>query len=327
MVSLAYANLISRFLRPIIIDFIQGKKDVKLGLIIGLDVISEIWEKNDKFFQELPIEQIRIELILKKIKKKKFVKSFNTFGAAYSLYNDTTTDSYMTEPNSEIPKHILGNLNKTINAKFDFGINIGLTFNETMVDELLDDFIDTIHHESNHILEHYCRWRNNSKGMNVSLAFAGEKNYNIPKEIFKVWYEFLTFVYFSEPYEMRAMTQEMYNIIKRTPLENLKEHRYFKSTEMMENFDANVYFDVIVEKIKDYNPDYLVPILTNLYRWYMRDYRLLNTSLGFEPNKKILKSKQVLNLMERFEPKIKMGGKMLKRKFLKLYSISPDELS
>lgn len=290
-------------------------------------MITEIWESNPKFFSDLPIEEIRIELIIKKIKNKKFTKPFTTYGAAYNIDNKTKTDSFLTSPNKKIPKKILKGIKKTLNAKFDFGINIGLTFDNTMIDSVLNDFIDTIHHECNHILEHYSRWKNGSKGMNVSLAFAGEKNHNIPKEIFKVWYEFLTFVYFSEPYEMRAMTQEMYNIIKRTPLDELREHRYYKATEMMENFDANVYFDVMVEKITNYNPDYLVPILTNLYRWYMRDYRALNKALGFEPEKRILNSKQVLNLMERFEPKIRNNGKKLKRKFLKLYSLKHDELT
>ena len=105
-------------------------------------------------------------------------------------------------------------------------------FRDELIDDLLMDLRDSILHECNHMLEFYKRSLSGAGLINTSLSHSGRKNYNIPREIFEVWDEFMTMVYFSEPYEMRAMVQEMYSVRLRQPFEEFKKHRYYRQRKM-----------------------------------------------------------------------------------------------
>jgi hypothetical protein len=193
-----------------------------------------------------------------------------------------------------------------------------------MKGELYFDLRDTIMHEFNHIYEFYNKNLNKAGLVDTTLSYAGSKNYNVPKQIFDVWKTFLYFVYYSEPYEMRAMSQEVYSKRLRMTFDEFKENHYWKSAKMMENFDANKLFDTLMERIKEHNPEYLVPIMNRLYKWFLRDYYAGVKSFGKEPQKYITNSKHLLDLMVRFQPRIRMAGRKLQRNYSRLYTLSPE---
>ena len=93
----------------------------------------------------------------------------------------------------------------------------------------------------------------------------------------------------------------------------------------MENFSADNLFETMANEIEKHNPDYLVPFLTNLYTWFLKDYYSIITNLGITPNKTITNSRHLLDLMKRLEPKILNAGKKLQRNFIRLYALSDKE--
>jgi len=322
--SVDYANLIYEKSRPIVIDFTRHKRPGKQKLVIGLKDISRVWKQDLESYLEFPIEEIRIDLNLYVQSNSQMSDDFATGGAAEQIQSNVGKYSFIKRPSKDLPKYILSELDDTLNAKFDLDVYIRKDFKEDSIDGLMYDLMDSISHECNHMLEFYKRSLSGLGNINVALSHSGKKNYNIPRDIYEVWQEFSQMVYFSEPYEMRAMVQEMYGVRLRMPFEEFKKHRYYTAAEVMENFNADVMFDTLIERIEKQNPESIVAIMKNLYNWFITDYYAQLKYQKLQPNKRIEKSKHLLDLMKAFQPRINNAGKKLRRKFNKLYSLSPD---
>jgi hypothetical protein len=323
--SADYANIIYEKLRPYIMDFaVRHKTSSKQKVVIGLKDLSKVWRNDFDSYIDFPIEEIRIDLNLSIQSNSQMTIDFATGGAAEQIESSVGDYSFIQRPSKNLPKKVLSELDDTLNAKFDFDVYIRKDFNEELIDDLLMDLRDSILHECNHMLEFYKRSLSGAGLINTSLSHSGRKNYNIPREIFEVWDEFMTMVYFSEPYEMRAMVQEMYSVRLRQPFEEFKKHRYYQATTIMEQFNADTMFDVLVQRIEDYNPNQVVSILSNLYKWFLQDYYIQHKAQGLEPNSRIEKSQHILDLMKTLQPRINNAGTKLRRKFNKLYSLNPE---
>ena len=322
--SIFYSNIILDKLTPYIDKIILNKTSESFELTIPLKELSSVWNSDLDGYEEFPIHEIRIDLNVKVLNKNQIDYKFSTGGAAEQIENETSEYSYITLPPKELPKKVKDLVDSTISAKFSFDIYIRKDFDLTDKEELIFDLRDSVLHETNHMLEFFKKHESSTGQINIALSYAGGKNYNIPKDIYEIWQEFLTMVYFSEPYEMRAMVQEMYSVRLRKSFDEFKEHRYYKAAGIMETFNADKMFDVLVDKIEKYNPDYLIPILTNLWKWFIKDYYMVLHAQGLTPNKRIEKSTHILDLMKTLQPRINSAGKKLKRKFNTLYSISPD---
>jgi hypothetical protein len=323
--SLAYVNLIYSILEKKIEPFLNNKKSFKETFKITLKDIKQIYQNELDDFIELPIEEIVINLKCVNLKNEYLSSKFTTGGGAYQIEDKKFKNSYLKTPSYELPKKVLEEVDKTLVAKFDFDLFIDDDYDESMNDEFLFDLRDTITHECNHILEFYHRSIKGLKPIDVSLSYAGKENYNIPRKIFSLWEYFLDLIYYSQPEEVRAMTQEAYSKRLRMSFEDFKKTKYWLYAKNMENFNANKLFDVITDEIKKYNPDYLVTFLINLYTWFLKDYYEIINHLGITPNKTITNSKHLLDLMERLEPKIQKAGKKLQRNFIRLYALSDIE--
>jgi hypothetical protein len=319
--SIDYANTIYKKLIPIVINLVKNKRNGKEKIVIGIKDLSNVWKKDIESYLEFPIEEIRIDLDL--TVKSEMYSEFATGGGAEQIESSSEDYSFIKRPSKELPKYILSQLDDTLNAKFDFTIDIRQDFNEESIDDLLNDLLDTISHESNHMLEFYQRYLKGAPGINTTLVYSGNKNYNIPVDIYNVWKEFTTMLYFSEPYEMRAMVQEMYSVRLRMPYEKFKEHRYYKAADIMENFNADIMFDRLIETIEKHNPDSMVITMKNLFNWFKRDYMEYSAAFDSAPNRRVEKSKHILDLMKAFQPRINNAGKKMKRNFDRLYSLSP----
>ena len=322
--SVDYANLIYEKSRPIVIDFTRHKRPGKQKLVIGLKDISRIWKQDLESYLEFPIEEIRIDLNLYVQNKSQMDNEFYTGGGAEQIDSTVGKRSFIKRPSKDLPKYILSELDDTLNAKFDLDVYIRKDFKEESIDGLMYDLMDSISHECNHMLEFYKRYLSGVGNVDTSLTYSGNKNYNIPRDIYEVWQEFTQMVYFSEPYEMRAMVQEMYGVRLRMPFEEFRKHRYYMSAEVMEKFNADVMFDTLIERIEKQNPDSIVSVMTNLYTWFITDYYTQLKYQKLQPNNRIEKSAHILDLMKGLQPRINNSGKKLKRKFNKLYSLFPD---
>jgi hypothetical protein len=327
--AIAYTNLIFKKIQGVVLDFVKNtkkKNDKKIEhLVIGLDDIKTIWQNDIDDFLELPIEVINLKIELYKTSNKKKDLVFGSGGGAYQVEEKKTGSSYLKRPSLLIPKYVLENpeVNKTLVSNIDFQVYITENYNDNFEKELLFDVRDTIFHEMNHVLEFYKRGLEGTS-IDPRLTYSGGKNYNIPKEIFQIWNRFLTYLYYSEPFEINAMTQEMYSKRLRMTFEELQQENYYKISKKMESFDADSFFDMLVSKIEEISPDKVIYILVNLYKWFMRDYLSISKSEGLEPNKKITSSKEILSLMKKLEPRIQKAGDKLLRNFRRLYSINSE---
>jgi len=320
-ICITYSNIILNKLTPLIDDFIQNKKTNRTKLVITLKELSDAWQTNIDEYIEFPISEIRIDFYTFLKSEGQLNGTYSTGGGAEQIEPKSTKSSYITSPPDTLPKYVREQIDSTLNAKFDIEIHMTNEFDDSEKTELIYDLRDTILHETNHMLEFFKKNESGSGYVNVALGLAGTKNYNVPRDIFDIWQEFTTMVYFSEPQEMRAMTQEMYSVRERVPFETFKQHRYYEASKIMQEFNADVMFDNMVERIELYNPDYLIPILTNLWKWFMVDYLATLKVLKMTPDPKIQNSVHVLQLMKILQPKINNAGKKLQRNFNRLYSI------
>jgi hypothetical protein len=323
--SLSYVNLIYSILEKKIEPFLNTKKSFKETFKITLKDIKQIYQNDLDDFIDLPIEEIVINLKCVNLKSKYLSSKFTTGGGAYQIEEKRFKNSYLKTPSYGLPKKVLEEVEKTLIAKFDFDLFINNEFTDSMKDSFLFDLRDTITHECNHILEFYNRGIKGLKPIDISLSYAGKENYNIPRHIFSLWEHFLDLIYYAEPQEVRAMTQEAYSQRLRMSFNVFKTTKYWLYAKEMENFSADKLFETMANEIEKYNPDYLVPFLTNLYTWFLKDYYNIITSLGITPNKTITNSRHLLDLMKRLEPKIQNAGKKLQRNFIRLYALSDKE--
>lgn len=318
--AIAFANLIYKIIEPKVINFTKEKKSDVEDIVIGVNDISNVWKNDPESFLELPITEIRIKLsqiFTNKINDK----SFATGGGAFGFNSSDESVSYLIRPDKSVPKYLRSELDDSIVSKLDIDVFITKDYESSQIDELLYDLRDTILHETNHILEHYKRIVSGSKEMNIALSYAGTKNFFIPKSVLEVWNEFLNMLYFSEPQEMRAMTQEMYSFRIRKPIEDLKEHKYYKQADKMEKFDADEMFQKLVKRIEETNPNRMAYILNVLSNRFFKEYYELTKETGNEPLRMLRNKTSIQNLMKKMQLRIRNAGKQLKRSFVRLYSI------
>lgn len=320
--TIPFANLIMSKLDLELERFFDTEKSFNKKVIIELKEIKPIYRKDFLDFIEFPVEEIHMNLNFV-YKKRSETGQFSSGGGAYEIGNKKNSLSYLKKPNKSIPLKVLEEVDKTLIATFDFDIIVYgdfFTYEEAR-DKVYFDLRETVFHELNHMYEFYMRRRSKVKSVDPVLSYAGGKNVNIPKSIFKFWSStFLNYVYFSEPYEINAMSQEMYAFRLRAPIEEMMEHRYWIAATKMENFDAENYYQELVSVIENYNPEYVDSVIDRLFKFFIKDYKKEAEIL--DPY--IINSKDLLDLLKRFQLRINKAGRKLKRNFGRLYAIETN---
>jgi len=322
--GLAYTNFTYYKLEPIVKDFLNNKKNQNLILTIPVNEMSYIYQSSMDDYIDLPIEKLTINI--KTITNANLINDipFSTGGAAESIQKEYKRSSFLKQPSLELPKYVLEEIDQVVVGKMELEVNIMSSYEDSMEEELLFDLRDTITHECNHIYEFYKRAESGAKQINVSLSYAGGKNFNIKKEIFSVWEDFLNYVYNSEPYEINAKVQEAFSLRSRMSLDEFQKSKYWRSAKFLKSFDADTYFAHLIEVIKKFSPGKELSVLSNLYKWFMTDYYKWMKFHGETPQRFIEDSKHLYDLIKRFQPKINKSGETLLRKYARLYSMEPE---
>ena len=320
--TLPYVNLIYRIIEPIVESMVHSMKSSKQTIVIGLDEIMSIIKNDEDSFLEFPMEEIGI-FISFSYEKGNFQNHFSSGGAAYPLDEKSNHYSYMGKPSPEIPKKIKDEVEMTLYSLMNIEFYIDSKFEMSQMDELLMDVRDTITHETLHLYEYYKRWLGTGLGkFNVAKTYAGRKNSNTPREIYDYYSEFLNYVYYSEPYEINAIIQEAYSKILRMSFNTFKTTEYWITSDKMEKFNADQFYRKLEEKIKERSGEETLNYhLNNLHKLYLKQYVKVALENDEPVSNKILKTKNIYDLIKSFESRIIQSGKNLKRKFMKLYSI------
>jgi hypothetical protein len=323
--SLAYANLIYQTLEPKAIQFMESRNESQEKIIIQLKDISRIYQSSMDDYIELPIEKIEIDFFCTKIPKGKKNIKFTSGGGFESIDKKSFGGSYLKEPSLELPKYVLEEITQTLAAKFILYFKLSPEFSDEFKDNSLYDLRDTIIHECNHLFESYKRAESGAKQLNVSLSWVGGKNYNVNREIFKIWQEFLDMIYYSEPYEVNAKSQEAVSQTSIKPFDEFKKTKFWHDSSVMKNFNSELYIDKLLSKIQEVNPEKTISILNNLYKWFMTDYYKWMKVYGDSPAKYIENTTGLFDLVKKFERRIKNAGDKLQRNYMRLYTLDLEK--
>ena len=322
--AISYSNLILNKITPVVTFFASLKRGFTKDIVIDLKDIASIYQSSVDDFIDLPIEKINIKLVCKKIKGENSKVPFATGGAAYPIEKKYKKSSYLTNPSLLLPKYILEEVSQTIVVKLELNVYTTNLFNNTLNDELLYDLRDSIVHEMNHVLEYYKRIESGAPTINTSLSWTGQKNYNLPKNIFDFWKYFLDLVYYSEPYEVNARSQEAYSQIIRTPFEEYKKSNMWKLTETMKNFNSENYYNELVDKLEKWRPNISTSATESLFEWFMDDYEKQMKVYKQELPRFISRTTELKNLIKKFQPIINNAGEKLQRNIMRLYTLEQE---
>ena len=323
--SLAYSNLIYQKLEPIALQFMESRTPSNQVITIDLKEISRIYQSSIDDYIELPVGKIEIGLSCTNLPKNKKENRFKSVVAFQPIDKKSFGGSYLMSPSLDLPKYILEEVTQTLYVKLYVYFKLGSEYEEEMKDKALYDLRDTIIHECNHLFESYKRVESGAKQFNTTLSWVGGKNYNVNKEIYKVWQEFLDMIYYSEPYEINAKSQEAVSQTSILPFEEFKKTKFWSNSEVMKNFDADTFFDRLVSKIKEVNPEKIVSILNNLYKWFMTDYYKWMKVYDEKPAKYIEKTEGLLDLIKNFQTRFNKAGNKLQRNYMRLYTLELEK--
>lgn len=281
-------------------------------------------------FIKFPLEKVDMKVTLRRVKKLDFRGKYTVTGLAQNISQkeDSPDESFLALANPDAVRDLPGEIEKTITGRLEFSIRVSNVFEGPVVDNLYRELRATISHELAHLHEFYQRHIKGRGGQTFSLSWAGAKNYNIPKTIWKFWYRFHYLVYISEPYEQNAVVQEAYEYVKSMSLDEFKRTTIWEGTQKMKNFSWEAHYRTILDAIDEVSPHLKDSILTRLKNWFVKDYKQLETK---ETNTKLYKDiesiQDVPSLMKLFERRINQAGRDMERKLLRLFSLKDQSNS
>jgi len=323
--AIEYTNFIYNLLEPVAIQMVAlGEKEVQ-EIDINVDKLIKFIKKDPSTFEELPIEELELDLAYIPTKKPLIGdKPFAVGGGFYDIQSGNDGGSYMMDTSFLLPKNILENISNSIHAKLQFEIYVNQSFDESMIDELLYDLRDAITHELNHLYESYKRWERTGSGVtNLAKSFAGTKNVNTPNVIFEVYTKFLNFLYYSEPWEINANVQEAFSKVSRMSFEEFKKTEQWKVANEMENYSAKNLFNQVVKTAETKNPETVDYHIKNLHKFYLKQHLKYDkaSKQADEIKDTVYKTKNLLGLFKKYEQRINSAGRKLKKNYMRLYSI------
>jgi hypothetical protein len=249
--TLAYTNIIYETVKDKLLESIRNDRNVNETITIGLKDLFKVYTNDVEDFIELPIEKILIKFSYNKLDDNVYPEGFVTVAFADMIGEG----SQLKSPSRYIPKKIADEIDQTLIAGFEFNFNVNKDINEEQMDELFYDLRDAVTHECNHMYEYYNRVISGAKELDTTLSFMkrpyemfGDK---IREDVLQIWKLFLNLLYVSEPYEVRAMSQEAYSKRLRMPFEKFKETKYWDYSNRMIDFDAQDYYDYIIDLMGD----------------------------------------------------------------------------
>ena len=318
--TIPYINLIYEKLEPVLLDFLKTEQSLETSLDLWGSDLSRVYRNNFEDFIEFPVQEIIISLDLKYSDLEVQNETYSTGGAAYPVQKKKREGSKIVKIGLWHPKKVLEEVSKAFIMNVFFNATVYSNFEENQKDDFLFDFRDTITHEVNHLYEFYVREIRGIKMADVTLSYVGETGKKTPYDLEKLWEKFSFYVYFSEPYEINAMSQEAYSKRLRMPFEQMRNTRYYKEAEDMRNFNAEDFYS----KLKDIadlegekqSEKHLNKLYTKFYKFYMKNSK--------NPSRFIAKSKNLYDLIKNFEPRIRKAGDRLIRNFSRVYAIEPE---
>jgi hypothetical protein len=316
-------DLILDKLWPFVLSFLESEHSSEtIRIKILWDEFEGVWIDNPTLFYEFPLEKAYINLTLSKTHKTNFRGKYAVGGAAYKMAEEGSEESSLKTPNRSIKKSLLDDLEKTISAKMDFSVKTGYEIPQEVREALFVEFKATIMHELSHLAQFYKEGQNRQPEQSFALSWAGSKNYNIPKPIWKIWYGFHFLVYLSQKTEQNALVQEASVLIESMHLQEFKKTNIWTNIQKLKNFQAQEMLENLENSIQELLPRQRDSILERLLRWFQKDYMELEKTRTDTPlYSQITGATNLESLVKGFQKRINWAGNDLEKKVLRLYSL------
>jgi len=259
------------------------------------------------------------EIYVKRFPKTGLVKKYIGTGACYNIDGEGSLIQPAVNDKSDV----------TIHLKLEIGAIISDVFNDR--EGLSIEIESSITHELNHGYEGWDRMKKGKGQVSTDVTYALEPNRSkIRKDIWKIWYDEIGYyIYWSEPHEINAMTQDAYPYVKKYDIDELKEKTpsWKFSTRMIE-FDAQTFKQKIVDKIISTYPDADADImLRRMKNGFANELiKKRKDSIDYKQDKptlsgEVIKSMSVDKFLNFIQKRINRAGSRIQRNILKIYSL------
>ena len=323
--SLIFMEHISKRIKEEFIDFYnttETKRLVKKVSIPYVQLKPLILDK--ELWTDYPISDLEMTLKFK-IRKLPEGLDYTVFGAMNNISNRRHTKLTV------VKQPYYGSDQRTLFVKFIIGIDVDISrFDiDTQLEELYDEIKSSVSHELNHGYEFFQRQGfdvNYSKTLDSNIGtVVVKKPDDISTKLFDKWYEITELIYYSEPFEVNATTQETLVYLKdinniEDKKEVLKHTRGWDICERLTTFNKDDFYDDLLALGK---PDDILKL---------KDDFMLRLKKQLKSQGQLSKSgeyhhKHDVNMLDSFTPKqfidyfdriIHKQGERLKRNLIRL---------
>lgn len=326
--SLIFEPILNMRVSGLFREFLRYHKDEYSTVeIIDYPILRPFITDKD-LYSEFPVVGFELKIDFKRYSVKDFEKKYPNSkpniatGGFASYFGNKNWKEYskIVEPIKQITDNgAIINLGISIEISEDFDIR-----NEKDNSKLKDDIASTLYHELNHCFEHYKRvvaksniTRPEKRSFSSSLSWA-DNIWKFPNKIWKYWSTLTYYLYFSEHHETRANVQEIYYYIKKYSSTELKDIRIYQMAENMESFDAQKFYDGLIQVISNHEPYIGIEktVANRIKDMWITTYKRECESQKVKPviSFKTLEKMDCLEFLKYWQKRINRSGKIIKRK-------------
>jgi len=279
-------------------------------------------------FAWFPVSKVMLELKL--IKEKNKWESYPFMVGGWASHFGKKKE----EGVSRFRKGVKKNPDHSISLHMGIEVYVG-TFdpdNKEQMDNFKVKLESVVLHELNHLYEYYRRtWDPYSRNIQTSVTWAsiGESPEDISKPVFTYWQDnFTTYIYQSEPHEIRAQIQEAKAYVDKLDIEGLKKTALWKNIKKMQNFDENKFIEDLHEEVLSVDPNLIESdIMSKLIKAWKKEYKSLykQQTEKNDPTPEFFKRMSDANFMEYWGRKIREAGSKMVRGVLRQYANKEKE--
>ncbi len=316
--SIVLADFLSNRVYQDFIDFFESGKDkIKIEDNIKWKTIRDNLSSDDlKIWEGFPVVEFVIKT--KFLKNIKFVdkKSRYSVGGDFSRFSKSGSDRFSS----------VFDLDGRSALRINMGVDVEVSdsFSEDDFDDLFIHIKSTILHELNHAYEYFMR--NSTPDQYLGVACLTLKNPDhsiISDELFHEWENFTYLLYYSDPIEINAMSQESLGHIEDSKSKgDLNKVPAWGWSKKMIQFSAEKSISSLLSLAN--NDESKLKLLKDSLGKRLKT--VINSDKGTKwPEKLISKFKEVDNLswiqlIKNSENRIKSSGKKLRRNIIRLLS-------
>jgi len=291
---------------------------------------SEVKFEDDIIIDDLPsrenypISEVDLNITFTRLSNEEFSKKFPTISSR-GKYFTTTGICYNIGEEDGSEKLEDG----TIRLKMGVGAIIDKDkFDSKSIDSIYLEIESALTHELNHSYEGFHRDRKGYPGLSSALTYSLDYNTeNVPDNVWMIWWKELGyFIYWTERFELNAMTQDAYPYIKKySDIDDMKKNTpSWDFYERMSKFDPKDFKNRLGVEIKKSMPDRNIDeVLTSMKNGLSEKLRELLDEEGtknasIDPKK--IKNLNIDDFLEYCKRRIKIESEKLRRGILRHYS-------